>query len=253
MSTITTDYTNLYGTSDSYKLNVEASEQTDEKIVLMNSSGDDYVPAAASSDEENIIEQPTLGDEGTKTEITKKALSGSLSACSSIGALVLAVIQQATSDMIRDNREISYEAGMAAADTLENEAENLREQADIQLGIAIACGVLELTSAMGSFAGSAKISEAASEQAAKAAEQFTQGFTSIMKGLNTMTEGIGKSEQTMIDAENKEIEARKERLQALKDQVDSINDSLRQTVESAISSMTAIVQGMNETTKHILA
>lgn len=101
---------------------------------------------------------PEAGDQGGATAdrpplsapdskaLTLNNLHGALDATLSFGAMAMALIQESTSELVRDNREITYQAGMQSADLLEEQADKMREQATLQFVCGIIQGVMQIGS-----------------------------------------------------------------------------------------------------------
>ncbi len=238
---------NGLGTSGVYSSSgVEQTEQTGSQG-RVGKSGGDQIPGAGS-----------LGSSSAQVQLEAPRgsinLAGVGGACASLGASVMAIIQQATSDMVRDNREVSYAAGMQSAEMMEKQADKMRDMAKVQLACAIIQGGLQIAGGLFQGIMSGKgIADAKMTESQKALfNTKISCFGQIFGAAGTFTEGISKNLTTGYEADIKDLEAEQKRIDAYADQVKSITESLQQTVSQAISSLQTISQSMVETNKRIL-
>lgn len=214
------------------------------------------------------------------SNFSSESLSSAGAACSSFFGSVLALIQQTNSEMLRQNMELGYEAQMQAADSIEKQADTIRDKAVISLVTGIVQGGLQIAGGAVQMAASVR---AASQvlKAAPAADGLTRNqalmqalqdpvkgkvfgdmmqqingkgssMSQMLQGAGTATNAIGSYFAAQKDAELQEEQADQKRLEAFADQIKSINESFRQTVQSAIETSRSISQGMVETNKRIL-
>lgn len=174
------------------------------------------------------------------------------SAISSATAIIMAAIQESTSELIRDNREANYQAQMDSAKMTEQAADKIREQAAIKLACAIISNAINIGTSIASLTVSTKGLKASDGDKTLIAGQ-AQAISGIGQGVSGVVSSSGDYSAALIDAELKEIEADQKRIDAMVDQVKSITDSLQQLVQRAIETHSTITQGMNETTRKILA
>lgn len=249
---------------------------------VSGTTSDTTIPAAKDQTGSASDKPPLREPNGSA--LTADNLSSALGATLSFGALALALIQQSTSELVRDNREIAYEAGMDSADQLEKQADKMRQQATVQLvcgvlqgALQIAGGLYQSISTAKNLNESLKLQNELKSQQPKELSEMSEGerlnFSSEQNKINqqmelkntkanaigqlftntgSLVQGIGKSIETYIEADIKDIEARQKRLDTFREQIQSITESLQDTVKQALSSMSTISQSMVESNKRIL-
>lgn len=217
---------------------------------------------------------------GAVTNYSAESLSQAHAACASFFGSVLALIQQTTSELHRDNRELSYQAQMQAADSLDKQAETMRDKAVINLVTGIVQGGLQIAGGMAQMASSIKAAAdvykavppaegvSRSQALLQALSDPVQGsaLSSYMQHINNYGSSIGQMMQgagatanalgsffaTQKDADLQAEQANQKRLEAFAEQLKSINESFNQTVQAAIETSKSISQSMVETNKRIL-
>ncbi len=200
-------------------------------------------------------ETPELEQGGEVTQSTVKTVA---SVClPSFAAEVLAAIQESTSEMIRDNRMISYEAKMESADSLVDQAEQMRKQANYILCFGIASGALSIAGSLASISVSAVsmgnyASLGKSNEWLGSMNSIAGSTEKLASSTGSMIDSIGSFYQKGCEATISELQAEAERKDALAEQIDSINSSLQETVQKAIDTLSSITQSMNEARKYIL-
>lgn len=187
------------------------------------------------------------------TALNAESLTESSSLTASFGAKIMVLIQQATSEMIRDNREVTFKAGMDKADLMEEQADLQREQAVAQLATSIISGTIQIASGMFQIKSSTgTLNSSLSETQKSLLNTKTTGISQLFSASSNLVEGIGKSIQTFYEADIKDLEAKQQRLSTMSDQVKSITESMQQTLQQSISTLQTIAQSMSETNKRIL-
>ena len=183
-------------------------------------------------------------------KINPEALQGSALSTASFGAQIMVMIQQATAEMIRDNREVTYQADMDKADLTEQQAKTMRDQAIAQIVLGVLSGTVQIAGGLFQAAASGY----AMQHSADLALSNTKitGIGQIFSASSNLIETANKSAQTFLEADIKDLEAKKERLDAMSEQVKSITDSMQQTLHQSIDSLQMIATGMVETNKKIL-
>lgn len=217
---------------------------------------------------------------GAITNFSNESLMQANAACASFFGSVLALIQQTNSQLLRDNREISYEAQMQVSDSLDKQANTMRDKAVVSLVTGIVQGGLQIAGGLSQMTASIK---AASEilKAVPAAEGLNRSQTllqalsdpvqgkafsdllqqangigaatsQMMQGAGNTANALGSYFAAQKDADLQEEQANQKRLEAFAEQIKSINEAFKQTVEAAIENSKSISQSMVETNKRIL-
>ncbi len=232
----------VYGDYGNYS-DLKTQTKTDGNTVIINQIGEDGQSLSVSTPK---LEAPTISDYHADL-----ASMGSFGA--TFGAAVLALIQEATSDIVRDNRSIVYEAQMQSADLMEKQADKMRDQAIVTLVMGIASGALQIA---GGLFTAVKTGKALNSGLSDASLGLKNTQIAAKQQLFTATTGMldssAKAGQGFLDADIKRLEADQKRIDAFADQIKSITDSLNQTVSKALDTMSTISQNMIDANKRIL-
>ena len=171
-------------------------------------------PTKPSADQEQVpinrlgvSDDQELDLEARDVSFSRESLESANTVCASFLGSVLALIQDMTSDMIRDNRQIVYESQMMSADTMEKQADKMRDAALISLVTGICLGVFQIGAGAAQLGTTLKGLSAISEmgKAAKAADavdgtEVTKSYESrLTRGLNVLKDPkLGETASSML-------------------------------------------------------
>lgn len=210
------------------------------------------IPQTEKSDDSEITDKQSLS--APKGTFTVSLLSDGLAGAASFAAVIMALIQQSTSELVRDNRNISYQAGMDSAESLEQQADTIRDTALAKLITDCISGTMEIAGGLVQSIGmSPKFTSGLGDAQLQARGEQFSGISKFLSGLGSLSKAAGSFIESSGQAKLKEQEADQQRIETLRDQIKSITDSLAQTVEQTISTMDTVLQGEAETNKKILA
>lgn len=183
------------------------------------------------------------------------SLNSTYAALPSAAAAIMALIQENLSELIRQNRDASYQAQMDAADLVDKEASNLRQKAVLTLASGIISGVVEIGAGAFSVISSSKVNTDNNAANLASMQQQANKTVAINQIISTSGKMVSNSVDffaNLTDAKIKELEADEQRFKATIEQIKSVNDSLIQTVQKALESMSTIALGNIEMQKRIL-
>ena len=236
------------------------------------------VPTDTTGATQSLEDKPRLSTPNpSSTDATYQAqvLSGSYVALASLGANVMALIEQAYAEMAKDNREIRHTTQELAIDQMEKQADTMREKAIVQLVLGVVSGAMSIAGGLmqGISAGQTikARTDFMNDVGASNISQLTQKQTQQLQ-LNTAQAGakmdawgksvggtggaLGQISQAVggiYDSEIKLQEANQKTLEAQADRIKDVIDSLEQAIRKAIDTSTSLAQSSNETLRHILA
>ena len=232
----------VYGQYGDYS-ELKTQTKTEGNTVIVTQKGEDGQSFSVSTPK---LEAPTLSDYHADL-----ASMGSFGA--TFGAAVLALIQEATSDIVSDSRAIIYVTHTQSAHLMEKQADKMRDQAIVTLVMGVVSGALQIA---GGLFGAAKTSKALGSGLSDASLGLKNTQISaqqqIFNAVGGMVDSGAKAGQTFLEADIKRLEADQKRIDAFADQIKSITDSLNQTVNKALDTMSTISQNMIDANKRIL-
>ena len=171
----------------------------------------------------------------------------------SFGSTYLALIQDLTADQRRQNADTKALETEALISNIEEQADNIRTKAALDLTASIVSGASQIASGVVSVGmGSSALKSGVSNEALLVKNTQIQGMTSGITGAGTALSGVFTFSGTMVEAESKDLEADAERIRATQDQLDRIDDALKDLLQQARSTQDTIQQNMNQTRAKIL-
>ena len=229
-----------------YANGIDSGKTTSAKTTLTG----DIPDAAKTKETQNSI--PSL-QAGT-VPATHSNLTTSLGATASVGAMIMALIEETMSEQVRANREMTYASQMQSADLMEEQSDKMKQQATVKL----ICSVVSSTVSLAAGAAQAGVSlsstgNAALSEADKILKSgFAQSLNQAIGSVGSAIQAGGEFNSTMVDAQIKQLEADQKRIDAFTDQVKSITESLNSVVRKAIDTSSSLSQNMIEANKRIL-
>lgn len=163
-------------------------------------------------------------------------------------ASINALITELGAEQRKENREVMKAQTDSIATSMEQQADEMREKAAVQLALGIVSGAISIASGSLMIGGSA----AGKIGSLKMNNTVGTAIGNIGQGASGIVSSIGQFFGTEYDAAIKEMEADQERMRASRDALKSINDSLSELIQKSISTQDAIQQNMNQTRSRIL-
>ncbi len=226
-----------------------AADSLSSARTVKNSSGE-VPPVGESLNASTKITLPS-----PQQPVKAQALQDFMDGAVSLGAAVLVMVQRSAAEMVRDNRETSYQAGMASADLKDQMAEERKKIATIQLACGITQGIVQIASGgLQTIGGIKTLGQTGMGESDKSA--YLQGWTGggqMLGGLGQMVGSIGQALSTAQEAAITKLEGDQKRIDTTAEQVKAITDSMQQAVSQAISSAQTIGQSETDALKRILA
>ena len=175
----------------------------------------------------------------------------------SLGATMLALIQECSSEQRRaaaDQRAVQTELSVGI---LEKQAGEMRAKAVTALVTGVISGALSIGAGIASTTmGSMTLKDAlvpnANQAAIMAKNNLTQGVSGIFSSTGQLVNTIGQGVVGLKDADIKQLDAQIERIRASTDTLKMLEDSLKELIQKTQSSMDAIQANMNQTRTKIL-
>ena len=171
------------------------------------------------------------------------------------GALIMSITTQFAAEQRQQNRELAWAETEAIVASMKNQAEEMREQAKIQLGLGIASGVISIGAGIFQIAGSASAIKAAGDDMTKlqAANNKIMGISSIIGSAGKMFDSGSQYMGTMTQARLKDMDAEQEKMRAVRDSLRDLNDALRDLIQKSLSAQNDIQASTNQSRTKILA
>ena len=175
------------------------------------------------------------------------------SAPASFGSTYLALIQDLASDQRRQNADTKALETEALISNIEEQADNIRTKAALDLTASIISGTAQIASGAASIGmGASALKGGLSDSALLLKNTQIQGVTSAIGGAGTVASGAFTFGGSMVEASSKELEADAERIRATQEQLSRIDDALHELLQKARSTQDTIQQNMNQTRAKIL-
>ena len=224
------------------------------------SSDADVVPVApTTASTSNAVGVPPLTN-----PVCNLDLSGFV-ALPSMGANVLALIQETADEQRRANNEARFAEAQNIVGQLHEQADTIRQQAVSNLLMGMVAAGVQLTAAgfqIGSAAATLK-SGSLGANATEADKMLSAAKMNIQNAKNQgITQAINAAGSTVttakeftsafLDAEMKDREAQIEMARAYLSQLDSLKDSLKEVIQKAMQAQNDIQAGVNQTRTKIL-
>ncbi|NCD25483.1 MAG: type III secretion system protein [Deltaproteobacteria bacterium] len=229
-----------------------SKEQIDQALLAAVNAGKTFSQALSSIS----AALPTLPPPMGTGALWDNGLAGLPSFC----ANYLALVGDLAADQRRQSAEQRALQTNIIVDTIEAQAEEMRDKAVFQLCMGIASGLLSIAQGLMSYsmmssgtAENAKITDTAARgHADMLLNTKVQSFNSAAGGTVGTVGSISQAVSGMYDAEIKLMDADIERARAQTDALKSLEESLRELIQKMLSTMDSIQQSTNQTRTRIL-
>lgn len=180
-------------------------------------------------------------------------LSGMIAA-PSLGADVLALVQDLTDEQRRANNEQRFAESQAVVQELHNQASDMRSQAawNLALGITVAVGQIAAGVTQTAMTSRA-LAKGLTDSKLQAATTQISGISQSISGTTSIASAVKEFVNTSFDASMKDRDAKIEMCRAYLSQLDSLNDALKEVIRNARENQNAIQQNTNQTRVKILS
>jgi hypothetical protein len=199
------------------------------------------------------------------------------------GAMIMSLIVDMANDERKQTRELRWAQTESIVQSMEDQADKMREKAAVQLAVGIVSGALQIGMAgvqigmAGASLGKSKesidlhrnaklakqegnaLQRAEFNDASKLAAKQSDALGARAQAVGTMNQGMGgiigsfsQFAGTMFDADLKKMDADQERMRAMRDNLKDLDDSMKELISKAIATMDSIQQNMNQTRTKIL-
>lgn len=184
-------------------------------------------------------------------------LSGMIAA-PSLGADILSLVQELMDDERRANNEQRIAESKAVVEELHNQADDMRTQAAVNLGLGLTTAAIQISAsvvqtAMSSATMKNSLSGKLSSEQVMASNQKVSGISEGIKGFATATSSVKEFVSSLYDASMKDRDAKIEMIRAYAAQLESLNDALKEVIRNARENQNAIQQNTNQTRVKILS
>jgi hypothetical protein len=222
--------------------------QADFERLLANKG---YVVLVKTEGESPDLQKPK--QDGSETMTNLKTFFSGFDASASLGAAVMSLITKNASEQRQVNKEIKAATSEATAQSIEEQAKEMKEKAIIQLVLGVVSGAITIAggAATAGRAGAAATSGLSDGTATLtntkigAQQQAYGGAASI---VDTVSQFVG----TKYDAKIKELEAETERSRASVDSLKDFNDSLTELIRKCLDTAQSMADNTNQARAKIL-
>lgn len=221
-------------------------------------------PPPAKEQEQRAADSPQLA--------APKTTSMNIGSLPSMGAAVLALIQEISAEQRKITNEQRNMQTELAVDKLGDIADKMKEKAITQLCVGIAAGTVSIAQGVASTSmtakginsidktfntdGTLKQNMTSKFSTRNNAEMMLntkiQSFNSSMGGCSGMMNSISQAVGGIYDSEIKNEEANLERIHSMSDQLKSLDDALRELIQKALSTQDQLQQSINQSRTKIL-
>lgn len=164
----------------------------------------------------------------------------------SMGANVLAILQQLYDDSRRANNEARYQKQSTVIESMKDTAEQMRSNAtDVLIASCFAAGV-QCVAGVVSVCGGISTSKM-EDVAARAAQMKWSGFNQALGAASSAISAGSEYLNTTGQATIKEMEAKTEQEKQMLEVYSNLNDSLKEVISKTNQAMNAIQQTENST------
>jgi hypothetical protein len=130
-------------------------------------------------------------------------------------------------------------------ESMQDEADKMRDMAAIQLAMGIVSGAIQVSFAASAF----KNPDTAQSQAINAKGQ---GFAQAGGGVAGIAKALGDYYATESQAEIKEMQADQEKMREMRDSLKDLDEGLKELIQKALSAQDSIQQAQNQARTKIL-
>jgi cysteinyl-tRNA synthetase len=189
------------------------------------------------------------------------------------GALIMSVTTEYAAEQRRQNQELMWAETEAIAQSMKDQADEMRKAAVTQLVLGCVSGAVQIgvgAVQVGMGAAAAKQATAAANQALKDGLDkagANQAFSNVMTKANINTGAVGSmgtGAAKMIDAGGqyvgmqmqaraKEMEADQEKMRAVRDSIKNLDETLRELIRKSLAAQNDIQASTNQARTRILA
>jgi hypothetical protein len=169
------------------------------------------------------------------------------------GALVMSLITKMAGEQRERNMEERHKSTEALVDSMMDQAEEMRDAANIQFAMTVVSGVITIAGGLAQvgMAGSAMRSGLTDGQIG-ARNAMGSGISGAAGGFAGIAKGIGDFNSARSQALCKEMEADQEKMHAMRDSMKELDDSMRDLIQKTLSAQDAIQQAENQARAKIL-
>ncbi len=167
------------------------------------------------------------------------------------GALVLQLITETASENRKINRELVFENTQMLIETMLEEAEEIRSNANVQLALGILSGVISLAAGIGGM-GAAKGHFGGGSLNEQLRGTYSQALQTATTSIGKMVDAGAGFHGSKSQATQKELQAEAESLRAIIDAIKSYNEAQTETIQKAMQAQQQLADGANQTRTAIL-
>jgi hypothetical protein len=249
--------TQKYGLSPQEAKQVEASFQAlpaetrenfgeiDFKSLLANHGLQSQLPELAK-------DRPDL--ETPKTLTPSSAQLEGLASTATPGAAIMALLTKSAAEQRQANKEIKAAESKAVADTIMEQASEMREKAVVQLVMGVASGTATIAGgAITAGKSSLAMGQGLSQGQAMLSSTQIGGLSTSFQGGSTVFSTISQFSGTMYDASIKEQDASIERSRSTIESLKDVNEALTELIRKSLSTAESMQETTNQTRTRILA
>jgi hypothetical protein len=217
--------------------------------LLLTNKGYTFLPGGKLSDP-NLDKPKAQVPTGEALKNFAKGFEGT----ASLGAVVMSLITKDAAEQRKINKEIKAAEAESTAQSIEEQAKEMREKAIIQLVLGVVSGAVTIAGGAiaAGKAGSALTKNldpgaAALTNTKIGAEQQAYG------GVATITNAVSQFVGTKYDAKIKDLEAKEQRSRSTVENLKDFNDSLTELIRKTIQTAESIADSTNQARSKILA
>ncbi len=172
------------------------------------------------------------------------------------GAAMMQMIVDSSAESKKINRMLAYEQGMLTVDSIKAEAQEIRENAALQLALGITSGVLTMASGLaGGLIATNKVpflGDVMSKLDSTQLASISQSVQNLMGGAGKIVDSGASYANSVSQAVQKDLQADAEKARIEREALNSYIQAFSELISKALSTMDSIQQNTNQARTKIM-